>query len=372
MGVEEEEISNAKDAKTRRKNSSRYTFPINIRRRWAEPSYRVTASYFSSACLCEKVTICSGGTSVTTKMQLSLLTQILTLLLLVAGYLVMACLGINIGYHRLLSHRSFQCPLWLERFLVVCGLPAGTPIQWVGNHRRHHMVADTPLDIHSPHHGGFWHAHVGWYIGSSNPIICALYSLGGPLRMLFDGWWRPRTNDQWLTLAKDVGEDPFLIWLSRPKVFFLGCVMHAVIPLYLGYLAAGFYGIACIWLLMIYVYNCGDAIDSFAHLYGEKSSTGSVQARNNRILGYMTFGEGWHDNHHSFPSSACHGILKTQPDVCWRIIKILESIGLASNLSLPRRQSIQRRMPNISAADVRLEILQREEVEFPVCIVDDN
>jgi hypothetical protein len=75
---------------------------------------------------------------------------------------------------------------------VILGLPAGTPVQWAGNHRYHHAHTDTPLDPHSPLHRGFWFAHVGWYIGSDNVALCILYSLAGPARMLVDAWMRPR------------------------------------------------------------------------------------------------------------------------------------------------------------------------------------
>ncbi len=103
-----------------------------------------------------------------------------------AGYYLAAGLAICIGYHRVLSHRSAVLAKWLERTLVTLGLPAGTPIQWAGNHRFHHAHADQPGDPHSPR-DGFWHAHNGWYIGRKDALTCVLYALAGPLRILFDG-----------------------------------------------------------------------------------------------------------------------------------------------------------------------------------------
>lgn len=84
-----------------------------------------------------------------------------SVLVFILAYYLLAGLGVNLGYHRLLSHRSLRVPKWLERTLVILGLPAGTPIQWAGNHRYHHAHTDTELDPHSPVHQGFWYAHVG-------------------------------------------------------------------------------------------------------------------------------------------------------------------------------------------------------------------
>src|SRR5437773_1054920 len=97
-------------------------------------------------------------------------------------YYFLAGLTINLGYHRCLAHRSLRLPRFLESVLITFGLPAGTPIQWAGNHRYHHRYADQENDPHSPRYGGFWHAHVGWYIGTANPWICIPYAFAGPLR----------------------------------------------------------------------------------------------------------------------------------------------------------------------------------------------
>ena len=95
---------------------------------------------------------------------------------------VLAGLGVNLAYHRVLSHRSLKLPKWLERVLVTLGLPAGTPVQWAGNHRYHHAHADTLLDPHSPVHQGFWYAHVGWYLRSrSVTLLPRVYALAGPV-----------------------------------------------------------------------------------------------------------------------------------------------------------------------------------------------
>src|SRR5690349_7015059 len=93
------------------------------------------------------------------------------------GYVLLAVFAINVTYHRCLSHRSLKLNKLLERAFVTLGLPAGTPIQWAGNHRFHHTHTDVPGDPHSPLLDGFWYAHVGWYLGTKKWGWCLLYSL---------------------------------------------------------------------------------------------------------------------------------------------------------------------------------------------------
>src|SRR4051812_47301638 len=114
------------------------------------------------------------------------MSDVAALLVFCAAYYFGAGLAMCLGYHRGLSHRSVVLPRGLERILITLGLPAGTPVQWAGNHRFHHAHADRPADPHSPL-DGFWHAHNGWYTGRKDAPTCILYGLAGPLRVLFDG-----------------------------------------------------------------------------------------------------------------------------------------------------------------------------------------
>ena len=136
-------------------------------------------------------------------------------------YYLLGGIAIGVGLHRMLSHRAFVLPKWLAYPIITLSIPAGTPIQWAGNHRFHHANTDVPTDPHSPNISGFWYAHVGWYIGTANPVLCILYSLAGPLRILFDSIWRPRTNQQYIYLSKDVARDPYYTWLSKPIPYML-------------------------------------------------------------------------------------------------------------------------------------------------------
>jgi stearoyl-CoA desaturase (delta-9 desaturase) len=260
------------------------------------------------------------------------------------AYYLAAGLAINVAYHRCLSHRSLRLKKSFERFFVLLGLPAGTPVQWVGNHRFHHRQTDTSVDPHSPVRGGFWHAHVGWYIGTKNAFWCFLYSIAGPLRIVFDGWHRPRTNRRHDHLARDVSEDGFYRLLSRPLPFMIACWLHALVPFGGAYLGWGFAGVAALWLTLVAVYNLGDAIDSVAHLYGARPFRAGHFARNNTFLGILALGEGWHANHHVFPSSARHGLFAGQFDAAWLMIRLLEKLKIAREIKVPTGAQISAKL----------------------------
>jgi stearoyl-CoA desaturase (delta-9 desaturase) len=257
-----------------------------------------------------------------------------SILLFVAGYYVLAGLGVNLGYHRVLSHRSLKVPKWLERILVTIGLPAGTPVQWAGNHRFHHAHTDTELDPHSPVHHGFWYAHVGWYLGSKRVALCILYSVAGPVRILVDAWMRPRTNQEYNYLARDVSADPYYRWLSRPWGYAVGMVPHALVPAFVAWRLWGYGGVAVFWVTLAALYNMGDAIDSVSHMYGEALAGQRDASRNSFAMGMLILGEGWHANHHRVPWSAKHGLSKGQFDWTWQIIRGLRAIGLARDIRI--------------------------------------
>ncbi len=268
----------------------------------------------------------------------------MSILFLGLAYYALAGLAVNLGYHRCLSHRSVRLRKPLERVLITLGLPAGTPIQWAGTHRFHHRVADEAADPHSPVRQGFWYAHVGWYIGSSAAWVCAVYALAGPLRTLYDGWNRPRTNQQYNHLAADVAADPYYRFVSKPLPFFAACVLHVTLFYGFAYVVWGWVGVVLLWTVSVIIYNLGDSIDSFAHLSGARPFRTTHLARNNLLLGYLTLGEGWHANHHEFPESARHGLLPGQFDWTWHVILLLQFVGLASTVKLPTKERLSRRL----------------------------
>ena len=263
-----------------------------------------------------------------------------SVLVFILAYYLLAGLGVNLGYHRLLSHRSLRVPKWLERTLVILGLPAGTPIQWAGNHRYHHAHTDTELDPHSPMHQGFWYAHVGWYLHSRNTYACVLYSLAGPVRMLIDAWMRPRANQEHNSLAKDITSDNLYRFLSRPTPYAVAMLLHCAIPVLLCRYLWGWSGIAAFWLTLIALYNIGDAIDSVSHMFGNRLPGQKDASRNSFIMGILVLGDGWHANHHRFPSSAKHGLLPGQFDWTWQVIRALRALGLAREIRLPSEREL--------------------------------
>jgi stearoyl-CoA desaturase (delta-9 desaturase) len=255
--------------------------------------------------------------------------------LFVLAYYLLAGLGVNLAFHRVLAHGSLRLPKWLERTLVTIGLPAGTPVQWAGTHRYHHRTADTPLDPHSPVYQGFMYAHVGWYLRSRDPVLCVAYALGGPARMLVDAWLRPRTNQEYNSLAEDVSADPWYRFISRPWPYAVAMHAHAAIALGVASWRWGFGGVLGIWLTLVGLYNLGDAIDSAAHRFGRMLEGQHDHSRNSSWMGVVVLGEGWHANHHRFPASARHGLLPGQFDWTWEVIRALRALGLATNVRVP-------------------------------------
>lgn len=253
--------------------------------------------------------------------------------------------AVTIGLHRGLSHRSFKMNRWLEYFLVTVGLPAGGPIQWVGTHRCHHRYADQDGDPHSPIRGGFWHAHIGGkYLPTDHAVVCFIYSIAGPLRMIFDGWYRPRSNQEYNAYARDIASVPYYRFLGERVPFFSICALHALITSGLAYWIWGAFGLIGIWLVQILVYNVGDGLSSFGHTHGERLPGEPHHARNHIVLGLLALGDGWHANHHSFPSSARHGLLAGQPDCTYGAIRILEKMGLVSQVKLPTPEKLREKL----------------------------
>lgn len=237
----------------------------------------------------------------------------------------------SLTYHRLLCHKCAELQPWLEKFLILLALPAGTPIQWVATHRKHHMSTDAEEDPHSPHNQGFWYAHCGWYIGQKSRWICLLYALAGPIRWAFDAFYRPRSNQQYIHLAADIAQKPFVSFVSKPKNYtwlmlvYLGIVVTPVLWFW------GITGLLSIWLTFVLVYNIGDSLDSVGHLFGEKTNTHN-HSRNNFILMLLAFGEGLHAYHHRFPAKAKLAHQWYHVDLGYMLLQFFALLGLAKNI----------------------------------------
>jgi fatty-acid desaturase len=249
--------------------------------------------------------------------------------LLIVGSYVFGAVGINLCYHRLITHRSFSCPLWLEHvfaIIAVCSLQ-DSPAHWAAVHRKHHHFADDEQDPHSPMASFFW-GHMGWLL-----VKCE------------DMKRRPLME----RYAKDVLRDPFYAWLERRSNWIRVAVLS-----WLAYFALGFgvsalmgeglaratqFGLSLlIWgavLRTVVVWHLTWSVNSVTHMWGYRNYETPDGSRNNVIVALLVSGEGWHNNHHADPTSARQGHKWWELDLVWLMIRALMLLGLAKNVSLP-------------------------------------
>ena len=240
--------------------------------------------------------------------------QAVSILLLL--YWVTACLGVTLGYHRLLCHRSFRLPQELERVLATCGALSCQhgPIDWVGLHRHHHKFSDTDADHHNSNRG-FWWSHMGWMFAEI-PAMAAV----------------PR-------FTADLSKDPYYRWLNNN--FLLLQLPLAGLLFWIGKVSGAGGWALVLWgipLRLVLVYHVTWLVNSATHCWGEVAHNSGDQSRNNAWVAALTFGEGWHNNHHAFPHSARHGLQPGQIDLTWQHIRLLRSLGLAKQVRLPTKQ----------------------------------
>lgn len=213
-------------------------------------------------------------------------------------------LGIGLGYHRLLTHRSFQTSKWLEYFLTLCGtlaLQSGA-INWVTTHRLHHAFTDTDKDPHSPSKGFYW-AHIGW---------------------IFQGTAQVQTETVMKRYAPDLMKDP--IHRLMNKYYWLTSVIIGLGLLFIGGWSMVLWGIA---LRTVLGWHATWFVNSATHIWGTRRFATRDTSTNNALVAAFTFGEGWHNNHHAYPRSARHGLTWKEFDLNWIQIRLLEKLGLA-------------------------------------------
>lgn len=215
-------------------------------------------------------------------------------------------LGITLGWHRLLSHRSFQVPKWLEYFFAFCGTLAlqGGIIWWVGLHRHHHLHSDEDVDHHDSKKGLLW-SHVRW--------------------MCFEV---PAESDI-PRFTKDLVNDPFYQFLNTyffPLQVVLGVVLYAI-----GGLPFVFWGV---FARLVIVYHCTWLVNSATHKFGYRNFETTDNSTNCWWVALTTYGEGWHNNHHAYQYSARHGMKWWEIDITWMTIQVLQFLGLATKVKL--------------------------------------
>ncbi|WP_155368849.1 acyl-CoA desaturase [Catellatospora vulcania] len=248
---------------------------------------------------------------------------------------VVTGLGITVGYHRYLTHSSFKATRWLRVTLAVSGAMAvqGSPTQWVADHRRHHQYSDLEDDPHSPWRfgnsfkgltKGMFHAHVGWLFARE---------LSNRVRFAPD-----------LLADKDIAKvDKLFGLLSLTTAFAPAVVGGLVTWSWQGALTAFFWaGLVRIGLL----HHVTWAINSVCHVYGERpfEMREGDKASNFWPLAILSFGESWHNLHHSDPTSARHGVLRGQIDISARVIWFFEKFGWATNVKWPKADRLKAKM----------------------------
>lgn len=266
------------------------------------------------------------------------------------GWLVAANLlgaGNTVGYHRLFTHRAFVAKPAVRVALALLGaLHSGPPLFWIGLHRLHHLRSETPEDPHSPRNGGFWQAHTGWILagpagGRVAPAWCVLFALSGfgqqARTLVFDlGRLRGTVPPSWAPLVKDLADDPVLALLDRPLVTTGLFLAQGGLAWAIG----GGWGLLWLWSLHLLLTNASWSVNSVCHTPGlgrAPFDTGD-DSRDVPWLAWATGGESYHNSHHRYPRSACHG-LGGGWDPSWALIRGLCALGLARDPWLPRQAS---------------------------------
>jgi len=224
--------------------------------------------------------------------------------------------GIGMGYHRLLTHRGFKTSKFVEYFLTFCGtlgLQSGA-INWVTTHRIHHGFTETDKDPHSPRNGTYW-AHMGW---------------------IFRGTAQNQTEATQQRYAPDLVKDKVHVFLSN--YYWVTPILAALILLAVGTSLTGtFFGgfsmvLWGIFLRQVIGWHSTWLVNSATHLWGTRRFETHDDSRNNGLIAALTFGEGWHNNHHAHPRSAKHGLAWYEFDVNWLQVKLMEKLGLVQQV----------------------------------------
>jgi stearoyl-CoA desaturase (delta-9 desaturase) len=260
----------------------------------------------------------------------------------IISMVVMYCIagfGTTVGYHRLLTHRAFETPRWVRAMFAIFGSTGaqGAVMRWCATHRRHHQTSDHEGDPHSPHlHGsGTWavlrgmiYAHIGWQLDADKPDTARSVS-----DLLADRWLMRVDQLYWLWVA---------LGILLPGIF-VGAWYGTWRGVVSGTIWGGFVRIC----LMQHVTW---SINSVCHVWGTRPFQTSDHSANNWICAVLALGEGWHNNHHAFPTSARQGLRWWQFDSSWLVIKAMTAVGLAWNLRTPTESAMKVRSRSVLEA----------------------
>ena len=253
------------------------------------------------------------------------------LVLAILGHFVFGMMGITIGYHRLLTHRGFTCPKWMEHSLAILGICnlQDSPARWVAIHRMHHQHSDKQPDPHSPLVSFLW-GHVGW-------IVCRHRDLD-------------RTS-HYERYVRDLLRDPFYLRLERRGGWFVVFLTHAMLIVLCGAVFglivsggswqeslryAASWAVWAVAVRTVFVLHGTWSVNSLSHVFGYRNYETRDESTNNWLVALIAHGEGWHNNHHAEPRAAAHGHRWFEFDMSWWIIRALERVGLAKDVVRPK------------------------------------
>jgi stearoyl-CoA desaturase (delta-9 desaturase) len=255
------------------------------------------------------------------------------IILLLVGYSLVA-FGVTVGFHRMLTHRSFTPHPVVKFILLVLGSMAfeGPALSWAATHIKHHSVSDREGDPHSPV-DGFFHAHMGWLFSKQmeDPNV----------------------------YCRHLVKDPIINFVSR--TFILWGALSLIIPFAIG----GWHGL--IWgglVRMFLTHHVTWSVNSVCHTFGKRPYETNDASRNEWVVGLLAFGEGWHNNHHAFPRSAFHGLRWWQFDLSGLLIASLEKLGLAKDVYRIPPDLMERRTARTAALRE-----SQSDTEAPAAIV---
>jgi sn-1 stearoyl-lipid 9-desaturase len=229
--------------------------------------------------------------------------------IMLVGNWIVGSLGVGLGYHRLLTHRSFKAPKWLEYTLTAFGTMSmqDAPDKWVATHRIHHAFTETPKDPHTTR-PSFWWAHIGWVVlGKAQDHNAATFKKYIP----------------------DLLKDKFHVALA--KFYLVPIILSGFLLYALGGWSMVLWGV---FVRVVVGWHTTWFVNSLSHFSGKRPFDTNDDSTNNWFVAWLTFGEGWHNNHHAFPTSARHGLKWYQFDMNWIAIRLFEKFGWAKQIRL--------------------------------------
>jgi stearoyl-CoA desaturase (delta-9 desaturase) len=222
---------------------------------------------------------------------------------------ISASLGVGMGFHRLLTHRGYKTPRLVEYFITLCGLLSleGGAINWVVTHRMHHAHTDAPGDPHTPRDGGWW-AHIGW---------------------MLKGTAQSHDRETMERYAPDMMKDKFHVLANN--FYWVPVIFLAIGLLALGGWPFVLWGV---FFRITFNFHSTWLVNSATHMWGRRRFATRDDSTNNWWVALLTFGEGWHNNHHAFPTAARHGLAWYEIDLNWWGIRTMQFLHLAKGIKL--------------------------------------